>query len=235
VIEEVSSQLEGSMGVYVDPEQTLYGKLGIYVMPAFLLVSGDGQVAAGMGYSHDLGERLQGEVEVLLGEKSRAQVEAELQPVVVEKSVEEKNAMRHRNMGFVMAQRGMPDAAIREFEAAVKLVPEDGDSLVELGCLYLEQGQSEKAGQSLGKGLGLEPGSLRGQICQARLKAGRGAVDEAVADLEALLLRNFRDPTLHYVLGTLFEKQGKIDKAAAEYRKGYELLERKDLLHEHKE
>lgn len=231
VMDEVVGQA-GDVPVYVDSAQTLYGQLGIYVMPAFLLIGPDGKVAAGMGYTHDLGDQLRAEVEVLLGEKTREQVELELHPVVVEKSPEEENANRHRNMGMVMARRGIPESAIPEFEAVLKLFPEDAPSLIELGCLYLETGQIEKAGQFLDKGLALAPDSLSGLICQARLMDGRGETKEAVDELRGLLLRNSRDPHLHYVLGTLLEKMGQLDKAVVEYRKGYELLERKGMLHD---
>jgi len=232
IIDDVIGQSGGGLPVYVDSAQTLYGRLGIYVMPAFLLVGADGKVAAGMGYSHDLGEELRGEVEILLGEKSREQVELELHPVVVEKSVEEKDANRRRNMGFVMSRRGMPESAIPEFEAVLKLFPEDVQSLIELGCLYIETGDMAKAGQFLDKGLELDPDSLRGQICEATLLDGHGKTQEAIDELRGLLLRNSRNSHLHYVLGTLLEKVGQLEQAVVEYRKGYELLERKDTLHQ---
>ena len=233
IIDEVIGQAEdGSIPVYLDSAQTLYGKLGIYVMPAFLLMGPDGKVAAGMGYSHDLGERLRGEVEVLLGEKTREQVELDLHPVVVVKSAEEETASRHRKMGMVMAQRGIPESAIPEFEAVLKLFPEDASALIELGCLYLETGQIEQAGQLLDRGLALAPDSLTGQICEAKLMDGRGATKEAVDELRGLLLRNSRNPRLHYVLGTLLEKLGQLEQAVVEYRKGYELQERNVMLHE---
>lgn len=231
VIDEVVEQAGGEFPVYIDAAQTLYGTLGIYVMPAFLLVGADGKVAAGMGYSHDLGEELRGEVEILLGEKTREQVERELHPVVVEKSAEEKDANRRRNMGFVMVRRGMPESAIAEFEAVLKLFPDDAPSLIELGCLYAAAGDLEKAGQFLDKGLEFDPDSLRGQICEATLLDGHGETQEAIDELRGLLLRNSRNSHLHYVLGTLLEKMGQFDKAVVEYRKGYELLERKDMLH----
>ena len=232
IIDEVVGQTKGDIPVYVDSEQTLYGKLGIYVMPAFLLVGADGKVAAGMGYSKDLGEQFRGEVEILLGEKSREQVELELNPPVVETSAVEKNANRHRNMGYLMVQRGMPQSAIPEFEAVIKLIPDDALSLIELGCLYSDLGETEKAGQFLDKGIELDPDSLRGLICDAQLMDKQGATKEAVEELQSLLLRNARNPRLHYVLGTFFEKLGRVAEAVAEYRKGYELLEKKYILHE---
>ncbi len=232
VIDEVVNQSGGAFSVYVDSDQTLYGKLGIFIMPAFLLVDADGKVAAGMGYSHDFGEELSAEVEILLGEKTREEVELELRPVVVQKSAEEKDANRRRNMGFVLMRRGMPESAIPEFEAVIKLFPEDSPSLIELGCLYSEAGEMEKAGQFLDKGLELDPDSLRGQICDAKLMDMQGQTSDAVDELRGLLLRNSRNPHLHYVLGTFLEKMGQFEQAIVEYRKGYELLERKDLLHE---
>lgn len=231
IIDEVVAKVDGAFPVYVDSEQVLYGKLGIYVMPAFLLVSADGKVAAGMGYSRDLADQFRGEVQILLGEKTREQVELELHPVVVEKSEEEKNANRHRNMGFVMARRGMPEAAIPEFEAVIKLLPDDAASLVELGCLYCDLGKMEMAAKYLDMGLTLEPDSIRGQICDAKLMDSQGETKAAIDDLRSLMLRNSRNSQLHYVLGTLLEKSGQIDQAAIEYRKAYELLEKSDMLH----
>ena len=232
VIDEVIGQTGGGFPVYIDVEQSLYGKLGIYVMPAFLLVGADGKVVAGMGYSQDLGDRFRGEVEILLGEKTRAQVELELHPPVVEKSAEEKNANRHRNMGYLLEKRGQPEAAILEFEEVVKLFPEDSPALIELGCLYFDLGDMEKSGKFLDKGLELDQDSLRGQICDAKLTDAHGETKEAIEDLRALVFRNSRDPHLHYVIGTFLEKLGQFEQAVGEYRKGYELLEKKYSLHE---
>ncbi len=86
IIAEVKQQSGNSFPVFHDHEQMAYGALGVYVMPAILLVDKDGNVVAGMGYSRDMVHRLRGAVEIMLGEKTMEQIEAELHPKMQEKT-----------------------------------------------------------------------------------------------------------------------------------------------------
>lgn len=226
IINEVISESASTFPVYVDAGRQAYGNLGIFVMPSIMLVATDGSVVAGMGYSHDLGQRLKGEVELMLGEKTRAQVEEELRPEMVEKSEEEKGALRHYNLGMTMIKRGQPEAAMRELGKAIELEPELGNAHVHLGCLQLAAGQLELARASLDKGTELVPDMLEGKVCSARLKAEAGQLDEAIDDINFMMLRSSRSPILHYVLGTMLEAKDDKAKAMQEYRKAYELLEK---------
>ncbi|MBU0484578.1 MAG: redoxin family protein [Proteobacteria bacterium] len=230
VIDEVLAAAEFSMPVYLDPDRKAYGELGIFVMPSIMLVDLQGKVVAGMGYSRDLPKRLKGEIEVMLGEKTRAQVEEELRPQMVEKSKEEKDAKRHMHMGLTMIQRGQPDAAIIEFNKAVEFEPNMSEAHEQLGCLYIDIDKIDLAKESLAKSLKLNPDSLDGQICRARVKAKEGNPGEAIDDLKFLMLRSSRDANLHYILATLLEEQKQIDDAAKEYRSAYELLFKKSML-----
>lgn len=226
LINEVITESTLALPVYVDAAKQAYGNLGIFVMPSIMLVAADGTVAAGMGYSHDLGQRLKGEVEVMLGEKTRAQFEEELRPEMVEKSEEEKGASRYYHLGLTMIERGQPESAMTELAKAISLEPGMGKAHVHLGCLQLDAGKQAEARTSLAKGMELEPDMVEGKICQARLKALDGGVDDAIDDINFLMLRNSRNSTLHYVLGTLLEGKADVPGAMKEYRKAYELLEK---------
>ena len=227
LINEVVSEAGLSGKIYTDVDRQAYGGLGIFVMPSILLVSADGKVVAGMGYSRDLRKRLKGEIEIMLGEKTRAQVVDELRPKMVEKSAKEKGASLHFNLGMTMIERGQPGSAIREFKKVISIEPDMAKAHVQLGCLQLDEGDNKKAKASLEKGMGLDPGLVDGQICQARLKAVEGALDEAIDDITFMMLRNSRNPKLHYVLGTMLGKKGDVDGAMKAYRKAYESLEKR--------
>lgn len=227
VIEEVVTLSKSTMPMYVDSSKTLYADLGIFVMPALLLLDKDGKVNAGMGYSHDVGDRLKGDCEILLGEKTKEQVAEAIRPKVADKSPEEKEAMRRLNMGEVLVKKGMSDSAIREYEEAIKIFPAiGGEAYVQLGCLYLDAGKIDEADKMIEKGLKMTPDSLRGQICMAKVMAVDN-VQDAINELESLLLRKSQSPDLHYAIGTFYEKLGNTAKSAKEYRKAYELLENK--------
>ncbi len=224
VMESTASGLSDKLPVYTDATQKAYGDLGIFIVPSVMLVDKDGKITAGLGYSHDFSERLKGEVQVMLGEKSRADMKKELRPEMVEKSMEEKESTRHLNMAIVMVKRGQVDSAINELQKALAIDPKMGEAQGQLGCLYLDKGQLEDAKKALDASYELTPDYLPANICDARVRAEEGEMDDAVEDLKALMFRNARDPELHFTLGTLYEKQQKFTESATEYRKAYELI-----------
>ena len=227
VINEVISGAGLTAKVYADRDRQAYSGLGIFVMPSIMLVAADGSVAAGMGYSRDLPKRLKGEIEIMLGDKTRAQVEEELRPEMVVKSAAEKGAKRHFHLGMTMIERGQPEVAMRELKKAIAIESGMGKAYTNLGCLQLDGGKIAEAKASLAKGLELEPDSAVGQICAARIMALEGNLDDAIDDINFLMLRNARNDTLHYVLGTMLEEKADVPGAMKEYRKAYELLEKK--------
>lgn len=232
IIREVAAATGITAPMYVDTSQSAYGALGIFVMPAVLLVDTQGRAVDGFGYGKDMVASLKGEIEILLNEKTRAQVEAELHPAMEDKSKEEKDGLRHLGMGHAMLRKGQLEAAAREYGLAIASNPKLAEAHIELGCVLIDLERLPEAEESLSRGLDLAPDSLRGEICTARIKAGHGQVAEAIADLQAMLFRNGRDPHLRFVLGTLYMKKGDHEKAAQEFRRAYEFLERTGLAEE---
>ncbi len=230
VINQVITEAGLSFPTLLDQDRKMYGSLGIFVMPSILLLDKDRKIMAGIGFSHDFIERLLGEIAIMRGEKTREQVKLDLRPKMIEKSPAEKAANRHMNMGRVLIKQGMVERGMQEFQKALKLNPQLAEAHIELACNYIDLQQFEEAEKSIEAGLDLAPDSLRGQICDARLSAALGELDEAINDLQALMMRNARDPSLNYTLGSLYEQKDEPQKAAKSYRKAYELLLKKENL-----
>lgn len=223
VIREVAGK-ETKIPAYTDETQKAYGELGIFVVPSVLIADKDGIVRFGLGYSHDFTDRLKGEVQVMLGEKTQEEVEKELRPEMKEKPAQEKQATRHFNLALVLMKRGQSDSAIEELEKALKLEPDMGEAQGQLGCLYLDKGMIEEAKGALDKSYEINPEYLPANICDAKILAEEGQVEVAIGDMRALLFRHARNPELHYALGNLYEKQEKFADAAEQYRKAFELV-----------
>lgn len=224
VIEKVLSQSQSKFDVYVDQDRKAYAALGIFIMPTILLVDKDGNVTAGMGYSHDVVARLKGEIEIMLGEKTPEQVMAELRPEMKELSEEEKASRRHMDFGLVMRKRGQLEISVRELEKAIAIDPKLTRAHFELGCIYLEKGELEKAEKAFANTLESEPGSLRGKICRTRLKRAQGKADEAVRDL-LVILQEYPDAyDALYTLGLSYEDLNRMREAMASYRKAYQSI-----------
>lgn len=232
-INEVKAEAGLTTPVYLDPDNHAYGTMGIYIMPSFLLTDKDSKIVAGAGYSRQMIAQLKAEVDVLLGSKTREQVEAELHPTNVEQSHEVKTAIRHFGMGKVMTDKGQLEAAVREYQQALASNPKMGEAYIELGCVEAELGKLKEATDSLAKGRALTPNSLRGEICMARIKSAQGADDEALEDLKVLVFRNNREPELHYTIGTIHAKKANHAEAATEFRKAYELLHKRQQFEQH--
>ena len=65
------------------------------------------------------------------------------------------------------------------------------------------------------------------QIEEAIAIARGGELDVAIDDLGFMMLRNSRNNSLHYVLGTMLEEKGDLPGAMREYRKAYDILKKK--------
>lgn len=226
IIKEVVTASGFTPPTYLDPGQSAYSALGILVMPSVLLVDKGGKVINGFGYSNEMVSRLKGEIEIMLGEKNRAQFEAELHPAMIDKSKEEKGGDRHLKMGQVLARKGQLEPAAREYALAIQNTPKLAAAHIELGCISLELGKLTEAQTAINNGLSLDPSSVRGGICDAQIRAEKGEVAQAIADLQTMVFRNGRNHHLHYVLGTLYAKKADHEKASQEFRKAYELLDR---------
>ena len=229
ITNEIMSAANLSLPLYFDPGLKAYGEFGIFVMPSILLVDQHGKISAGLAYSRDLKKRLKGELEIMLGEKNRDQFEQELRPKMSEKSKEEKSANRHLLLGQTMIKRGQTETAIKEFNKAIELAPDMTTAYIQIGCLYIDIDKIDLAKEALTKGLETDPDSVQGQICLARIKGKEGGRDDAIDDLQFLLLRNSRNSNLHYVLATLLVEQGKLEEAVKEYDSAYSLLLKKNL------
>lgn len=223
-IEKVLSRSGSRLDVYLDENLSAYSALGIFVMPSVLLVNSDGKIAAGMGYSRDLPDRLKGEIEIMLGEKTPEQVAAELRPEMKEVSAETKAGNRHYHFGMVMIKRGQFDSAIREFAKAVEINPDMSEAYLQLGCLYLEKNELEKAEEAIAKLLAVDPESVQGKICKGELLRLKNELDEAYALLQNVITVNPSNYKAHYYLGRVLEDREKKKEAMERYKTAYKAI-----------
>lgn len=226
IIAEVRQQSGNSFPVFHDKAQRAYGALGVYVLPAILLVDKDGNVVSGMGYSREMVQRLRGAVEVMLGEKTVEQIEAELHPRMQEKTAEELAGNRRFNYALVLVKRGQTDTAIDELQQALAYNPKLYQARIELGCLYLAKDQLQEAEEELVEGLSGKPDTVKAKTCLAQVKFQKGLAKEAISDMETLLGDHPDSYELHYALAKFYESQQQMGEAENQYKQAYLLLEK---------
>lgn len=151
-------------------------------------------------------------------------------------------------MAHIYTQEGRWDKAIAEYKKLIDLEPEDFNSYLMLGDVYIKKndfqaafdaylicsdaylrlGQLEKAGQAQGKIAWLNPESLNAEsrkkqeIFKKQMEGDRvldgGEPDKAVAAYQAVLVMDPDRFDLYQKLGDLFLRQGDTAAACAKYK-----------------
>jgi tetratricopeptide (TPR) repeat protein len=114
--------------------------------------------------------------------------------------------------------------AIHEFEEIVRIDPGDQTSFLNLGRLYEEQGQPQKAEEIYRKLLGSAPDSEQAIKALAQLQLDSGNFDGAVGSLEKFLASRPDSEEAWQMLGDAYSSVDKYDKAAEAYKHAADLV-----------
>ncbi|RKY69314.1 MAG: hypothetical protein DRP97_05435 [Candidatus Latescibacterota bacterium] len=225
VIKEIAEQADFDGPLYVDANKEAYKAFGIFVMPS-VLIAKDGKVEAGYGYTHNLADMVKGEVEILLGLKTREAVEAALHPKTAEKSAGEKEALRYCNLGESMLKKRMIPQAEDAFKKALASKGNYVPALLGLTRIALEKGDIAQAETYVKKAETVSPNDLATVLVAARVLAAQKKVDEALSKVLPLALTHPRSQEVNEVLGRLYEQKGDLAKALKYYKKALSLCRR---------
>lgn len=134
--------------------------------------------------------------------------------------LEPRNIKAETNVGLSYEALERPDEAAQAFQNAISWQAEgsakDPEPFTELGHLYVNQNQPEKAVPYLKQSIMILP-----MVSKAHEELGRAysllnKLPEAQAELEKAIELTPQAPNLHCLLAPLYRKQGLTDKAKAE-------------------
>ena len=164
----------------------------------------------------------------------------------------------HMFLGIFLYQTGHADEAIRELEAEIALAPANAEALTWMGIAELSSGHPEKATGPLDRAAELDPenldlleyrGKAHSQVAEAsyarmakiapdswhvhrvrgQLLSGESKHAEAIAEFEAAVKQEPRNPDLWESLGDEYRKSSQLDKAQTAYAKELELTPRNPI------
>jgi tetratricopeptide (TPR) repeat protein len=134
--------------------------------------------------------------------------------------IEPRNIKAETNVGLSYEALQRPDEAAQAFQNAISWQTEgstkDPEPFIELGHLYVNQNQPEKAVPYLTQSIAILP-----MISKAHEELGKAysllnRFPEAQAELEKAIELTPQAPNLHCLLAPVYRKQGLTDKAKAE-------------------
>jgi len=141
------------------------------------------------------------------------------------------NAAAHNDLGGALLAGGSPEAAIPEFNEALRLNPLQTGTYNNLGLAYGKENRVEEAVAQYEAALRLAPAyeDARRNLAAALLKLGR--LPEAIAQFAEVLRREPGNADAHKDLALALDKAGQLPEAIAEYKEALRINPRDAEVH----
>jgi tetratricopeptide (TPR) repeat protein len=134
-----------------------------------------------------------------------------------------ENTMALDNLGFLLAGRGQFDAAIADYQRALRLRPDFAKAHNNLGNALAGRGRTDEALRHYRRALEIRPHFPEAHNNLGIALARRGRTQEAIAHLRQATQIRPELADAHYNLGVALGDCGALDEAIAEFQKALEI------------
>ncbi|MCB9847550.1 MAG: tetratricopeptide repeat protein [Phycisphaeraceae bacterium] len=201
-----------------DSDRTLYGGLGLIVLPATIVVDREGDLAHVIllhrsGYMHELDAYIRN----ALGELSDEELKAQLAETA-SKGTPKSLASAHRSLARSMREKGLFDSAREELRKALEMEPGNHEAMLDLCEVDLAMDDLDASERLADQVLEAQPLHRRAQQLKGIIEYHRGRYDDAERILSEAIELNPNPERAHYYLGLICEQRGDKDQALAHYR-----------------
>jgi len=141
--------------------------------------------------------------------------------VILWKDVVSKSPLKergHNNLGAAYSSKEMPDEAIDQYKATLKIQPDHAEAHNNLATVYLKKGAVDDAAEHLKAALTINPGYADAHSNLGAVLLKKGLFDEAISELETAVRLRRSLTQAHSNLGAAYVIKGQLDKAISEYR-----------------
>ncbi len=208
-----------TVSVLLDENEELYGTYGLFIFPTVAIVDREGRLKTAVGYTYNISEIIEGEIQIMLGLKTAEELEKEIHPEdMVEAPDNVKKAARRLNLGRKFMETRLLDMAGREFEKAVELDPENAEAHAELGAFYVQKREFDRALHELTAAIELDPDSVNARLALGSLYRRKGESENAISTLKGVLELDPAHAEALNELGAVYEDMGRVEEALQQYR-----------------
>ena len=131
-------------------------------------------------------------------------------------AVTHDNVIVRKYLGIGFAEKGDPESAVREFEAALKFEPNDIRTLYNIAGMQARQGRIDEAIEYYNRVLKLKPGDAGTCVAIASIRAARGEFERAIDSYREGLKYNSNDAEMHSGLGLMLLRLNRVDEGIKE-------------------
>jgi Flp pilus assembly protein TadD len=132
------------------------------------------------------------------------------------------NARARDGLGSALLKRGQVEEAIAQYNESLRLDPDFASAHNNLGVALIRLENFSQAIYHFQEALRLVPGFADAFNNLNKLEENL-RIDGEIAKTKRKLTQNPEDPAMHYALGSLYMRRGKLDEAKTHYQKSLEL------------
>ena len=124
----------------------------------------------------------------------------------------------YQNYGICLVADGDKEGAIKHFKKAISLDSKLHGAYLNLGLIYSNKGQDDKALQLIGKAMKINPGNVSIQNAYGNLLTKMGRHKEALPHFQYAAKKEYSDLKIRLNLAQSYQFTGHLDQAMAEYQ-----------------
>jgi tetratricopeptide (TPR) repeat protein len=134
----------------------------------------------------------------------------------------------HLKEGRKLLVLGQYDAALREFNNALKISPYLGDAYYQRGCVYEALGAIDLALADFDQALGCDAQIPHAYLHRGRIRTEKGVLDSALADFDQVMIMRPNHPECHLNRGVCLAEQGMLTDAFLDFQRVLKLTNHSD-------
>jgi protein O-mannosyl-transferase len=129
----------------------------------------------------------------------------------------------YANLGFAFFQKGQADEAVKQFQKALEINPNDRDAHTDLGMVLDGIGRLDEAIVQYQKALKIDPDNVEAHNNLGNTLFRKGQLGEAIAQYQMAVKINPENAEAQGNLGAALFQNGQFDEAMAQYQKALEI------------
>lgn len=200
--------------------EEVYAAFGVKALPSTAFFDTGGKLVHQVNLApFDLEQETTEYVLVALGEKTAQEAEMILRPQeAAPVSEDEAKAQKLYGVAMLLMERGHHEKAVIKLKEILELDPGFCDAHIQLGHVYLDDGQVEDAIGEFSYVIKCDPNSNDAKLGLGMAYAKKGENEKAMEYFQGALLLNPQPERVYYEMGKVHETKGELDKAVENYK-----------------